>query len=183
MVTVVGSPQGSRNSFPQERPIVLHPPTTTNRQSRSSMPASATCATRTPALPPWAPPRVCPQVGSTLRLLPPLWDTNSSQTARPPLHTPPSTCTHTSTATCPYTTSPGPSCTPHSTHQAHLSHTTSLCPPTLYQTTRRPSSQPSVHLYQSMYTRTASAVRAVQVTGTALCSASRSSLRIYGTLL
>ena len=87
------------------------------------MPASATCATRTPAPPPWAPPHACPQVGSTLHLLP-LPDTSSSQTARLPPPTPPSTSTPTSTATYPYTTSPGPCCTPHSTLPALHSHTT-----------------------------------------------------------
>lgn len=87
------------------------------------MPASATFATRTPAPPPWALPHACPQVGSTLHLLP-LPDTSSSQTARLPPPTLPSTSTPTSTATYPYTTSPGPCCTPHSTLPVLHSHTT-----------------------------------------------------------
>ena len=71
------------------------------------MPASATCATRTPPVPTWVLPHVFPPVGSTLHLLP-LLGTNFSQTARLPLPTVPSTSTPTSTATCPYTTSHGP---------------------------------------------------------------------------
>lgn len=59
----------------------------------------------------------------------------------------------------------------------------SLCPQTRRQTTRRPSSQLSAHRYQSTFTKTALAVQVELVTGTAHCSASRSSLRTCGTLL
>lgn len=78
------------------------------------MPASATCATRTPPVPTWVPPHVFLPVGSTPHLLP-LLDTSSSQTATLRLPTLPSTSTPTSTATCPYTTSPGPYYIPHFT--------------------------------------------------------------------
>ncbi len=60
-----------------------------------------------------------------------------------------------------------------------LSH----CPQTLRQTTQQPSSRPSARRCQSTFIRTALAVQVEQVTGTAHCSASRSSLKICGTLL
>ncbi|MEQ2166230.1 hypothetical protein GOODEAATRI_025809 [Goodea atripinnis] len=86
------------------------------------------CAIRTLTPLPRAPPPACPPVGSTL-CLSPLLDTSSLQTARHPLHTLPSTCTHTSMDTYPCRTSPGPFSTLHSTRPVHLSHTTSTSVP------------------------------------------------------
>lgn len=59
----------------------------------------------------------------------------------------------------------------------------SLCPQTLRLTTLQPSSRPSVHHCQSMFTRTVLVAQQEQVIGTAHCSASPSSLRTCGMLL